>query len=674
MPASAIGAVGEAPGAAFNAQATNSEERSASAAFALRSELEGDYDRNFQSIWTGDEQSGASYRHLSDFATAVRCDGGYRPEITPAPVALPARDRLDQLARLGVLRDQVGIDPAERRRRDWRFGLVVELVAKESGIRFRVTAPNDLSTHVLAVWADELVGTPGQIASHIGYMRLQLAASSGEEKVKLEQEIGTLESCHTRHSQPMARWMSGSRPFDFTNSMGDVSAEVVNEFDDEIRRASSLARLNGGDWHPLTAGDLRRLLNVDRRIYESGTAYSDDPSSDIYVEAERPEDRARGSRCSPGEDFLAAAVELGRRDPTFWPTIRKLGPTPAMVRRARYILHAEPEHVERLLSNTGCRTVARPAVPRQRSREVSFSAANRPKGSRRGAPSRSKGGGSSDDGGGEPPGLFNALLAGNGAFFRALLCLLLLVGSVGAAGSVGQVSEVFETRGPEFRYPSMRPFGPVCDSDFPPLREAARVRAEALFEDPRRLEAQDDLLGPFHDWWCDVCSEILDRCADAYNPTTAYLCDNLGPRMAESLSHGEMLAMLRAQLDGDTRMLQSLVGRLTAANERSSLKLRSDSFDHYAAQILSNGEARIIMDQRHLSRSRAKSSPVPKLLLLRSQRTRARSRSCGVTTPRRRRSRRTPSRSAGGGSSGSDDPGGEPEPALALAISGGLDV
>jgi hypothetical protein len=210
------------------------------------------------------------------------------------------------------------------------------------------------------------------------------------------------------------------------------------------------------------------------------------------------------------------------------------------------------------------------------------------------------------------------------------------------------MSKTFETRGPEFRYPSVRPFAPIGDSNFPRLRTSARARAEVLLSDPRRFESRDDPLSPFHDWWCEVASEILDRCADAYNPTTSYLCDNLGPQIAEHLSDVEMLSMLRAQLDGDTRLLQSLAGQLTAASERCSLKFRSDRFDHYEAQPLANGEARIDMDQRHLSRSRAKCSPVPRPLFLNSQRTQGRSRSSRGTALRCRASRRTPSRSAGG--------------------------
>lgn len=211
----------------------------------------------------------------------------------------------------------------------------------------------------------------------------------------------------------------------------------------------------------------------------------------------------------------------------------------------------------------------------------------------------------------------------------------------------GGVVSNFETRGPEFRYPSTRTFEPLADSAFPQLPDFSKRTAEALLDDPRQFADHDeeDSDGLRCEWWVDMADQIADRSVDAYNPDTSYLSEGLLVTAAECFSDDDLVGMLRAQLRGDSRTLKKYTCRLTAAAERCALKHRSDSFDHFGVRKLANGEARIVMDQRHVSRSRAKSSPITNMVTLSVRRTGARARAtAGARAVRRRGSRRAVSR------------------------------
>ncbi len=306
-------------------------------------------------------------------------------------------------------------------------------------------------------------------------------------------------------------------------------------------------------------------------------------------------------------------------------------------------------------------------------------------GSRRGSSKASPRGGDPPDGGGDPERRRRRRL------YRAVVPALLLFFVITGTGKAVTAMGDFETRGPEFRYPSELPFAPLPDDAIPPLHPSWQAEdLQRLIDDPRQFEAEQPdehfnlIRGP-HNWVADVIGAILNRAVDEYNPENGYLCDNFGPNLGEALTNVELRELLRAVEDGDHTRVDAFMEKVNSHSERSALNFGSDCFDHYRARRLANGEVRILMDQRGAQRmrhvsalkiqktTRATSSAPMKAARRTNTRARASSRPAASRT---RGSRRTTTSSGGGGSGGDDPPGGEPEPALGrlAEIAGGLDV
>ncbi len=442
----------------------------------------------------------------------------------------------------------------------------------------------------------------------------------------------------------------------------DQSDQLVDEAIERIKGQATAGAIPG---HLVDSADVRSALahvaEVDRRTFEAGGYFSPEP-----VEREQ-------------SVFYRAIVRIcAERSPSFMQGLREVGPTPGMVRRASNLLLRPPRpqgNARLAMASPSLSVESRRTRSRARASRVSSS---RTRGSRRTA-SRSvssRDGSGGDDPGGEPE-------PGERPRRRVLglltVCALLLCGYAWPSLVLGgDLDMKYESRGADFEYPSMRPFEPAGDEQFPQIKPLwSRARGEALFDDPRQFAAdKDEAQSQYYDWWCEVAGHILERSADALDPRYAYLADNLGPLIAEVLSTREMLGFLRALLDGDVRRCQHFTGRLTRHSERSALKRKGDDcFEHFEARRLANGEVRIIMDQRHVSRLAMRSQiGVVRSALRVSRRTGRRRRASRGSSTRVCGSRRITSRSAGGGSPGDDDPGGgDPDPPP-LALRGAYDL
>lgn len=192
-------------------------------------------------------------------------------------------------------------------------------------------------------------------------------------------------------------WAESAPPFDLT---GRSETSETKFIEDEVQRHAWRLRR-----HHVRVGraNLAWMLDFDQAVHEDRDhrlSLYDWESVDGLYEV--------GADC---ED-IALGRELDQRDPTFWPDLRRLGPSPAMVRRANDLLERQG-HLG--VQRTGGPILTLPARRRTCARQrASRGSAPRTRGSRR-VTSRSAGGGSSgDDPGGDSsePGLARQPLSG----------------------------------------------------------------------------------------------------------------------------------------------------------------------------------------------------------------------------------------------------------------------
>ena len=197
--------------------------------------------------------------------------------------------------------------------------------------------------------------------------------------------------CDRRHEA----WLDSETPFDFTGEsyLEECLArpQTGQMWEVELEIDAKLDNLR----------DLRTAVVLDRGVLElcrdvDEAAFEDDGLWDRFPAV---------LTTDTGTEALAAGRLIAERDPMFWPRLRKLGPTPELIRQANAILSDQeftPETRQRKRSATV--TIRRRTCTRARSSRRT--APGRHQGSRR-TPSRSAGGGSSgdDDGESEPPRL-----------------------------------------------------------------------------------------------------------------------------------------------------------------------------------------------------------------------------------------------------------------------------
>ena len=141
----------------------------------------------------------------------------------------------------------------------------------------------------------------------------------------------------------------------------------------------------------LNRGDLEWMAEFDEACFDDPghveNAYEDILETGLQVET------------------LAAGRLLDERDPTFWPRLRKLGPTPELVRQANHLLGGhefERRTKNRPAPKLASRVSQRRSCPRARASRTS--APGRRQGSRRVTSRSAGGGGSGNSGDPEPAG------------------------------------------------------------------------------------------------------------------------------------------------------------------------------------------------------------------------------------------------------------------------------
>ncbi len=193
-------------------------------------------------------------------------------------------------------------------------------------------------------------------------------------------------------------WITSDQPFDLTGeSYLGYLAEYLptrspSEWDLRLEEQIDGAyegMVAGRSATIFDRGDLDWMADFDERCFESP-----DHLSDAYEGIHETGIRV---------DILAAGRLLGDRDPTFWPRLRKLGPTPELVKEANTILGGH--EFEREAKNRTRPKAVRPVAQRRicsRARSSRGAAPGRRQGSRR---ATARAGPSDDDGEPAPPGL-----------------------------------------------------------------------------------------------------------------------------------------------------------------------------------------------------------------------------------------------------------------------------
>jgi len=187
-------------------------------------------------------------------------------------------------------------------------------------------------------------------------------------------------------------WLDLGDPFDFSgesyaeeHNFAGTGARPLTDFSRAVEEAieAPLQRMRDRrGTMVLDHRDLAFAVDFDEASFESP-----DHLADAY-----PDLLTHGL----GIDVLAAGRLLAERDRTFWPELRKLGPTPELLRRANTILAGHEYEREQHRSRPRPRTITFTRPVCSRARESRRTAPGRHQGSRR-VSSRSAGGGSSGD-------------------------------------------------------------------------------------------------------------------------------------------------------------------------------------------------------------------------------------------------------------------------------------
>ncbi len=227
---------------------------------------------------------------------------------------------------------------------------------------------------------------------------LEQAIKNEEDRAaKLEEDLKLLEW--------ELAWLTSSTAFDFTGETCQSDPEAINgiyEEGDALNFQLNVEQGSRSEWFDLTKEQLAFLRKFDRAVYHAGDAVlpeyigeegQDNPLVQWIVAPVA--NRSRLELCTAGR-------EIAKRDPTFWPRLRDIGPTPGLLREANHILRGagRQEGTMRKRGAVGNRTMHLFSRARTRTSKCS---SPRVRGSRR-VPSRSAGGGSSGDdpGGGDP--------------------------------------------------------------------------------------------------------------------------------------------------------------------------------------------------------------------------------------------------------------------------------
>jgi hypothetical protein len=202
-------------------------------------------------------------------------------------------------------------------------------------------------------------------------------------------------------------WLNSSTSFDFTGESYQSDPEAMYNLCEEGDAVNFQVDVEQGscpEWFDITKEQITFMRKLDRAIYHAGDAIIPEYNRDANGE-EKPGEpdpcvawlvELVGSRARL--ELLAAGRELAKRDPTFWPRLRDIGPTPGLLREANHILRGagRQEGSSRKTAAVGSRSMH--FLSRAHAR-TSRCSSPRVRGSRRVA-SRPAGGG----GGGDPPG------------------------------------------------------------------------------------------------------------------------------------------------------------------------------------------------------------------------------------------------------------------------------
>lgn len=217
-----------------------------------------------------------------------------------------------------------------------------------------------------------------------------------------EKEQDTIERCE-EDVKPLEwelAWLNSSTAFDFTGGSCQSDPEAMFDLCEEGNALNFQLDVEQGSrssWFDLNKEQLTFLRKLDRAVYHAGDAvlpeYIDGGHDDPLLEWLVGEVGGR-----PRLEVVAAGREMAKRDPSFWPRLRDIGPTPGLLREANHILRGAgrqegPSRKRAAVGTRAMRFLSRAHV------RASRCSSSRVRGSRR-LTSRSAAGG----GGGDPPG------------------------------------------------------------------------------------------------------------------------------------------------------------------------------------------------------------------------------------------------------------------------------
>lgn len=176
---------------------------------------------------------------------------------------------------------------------------------------------------------------------HYGY------AFTLEQAVKKEQEGIDHWEEEVKPFEWELAWLNSSTAFDFTGESYQSDPEAMYDLCEEGHAVNFQIGVEQGlrsEWFDLTKEQITFMRKLDRAIYHAGDAIIPEYNRDANGE-EKPGEpdpcvawlvELVGSRARL--ELLAAGRELAKRDPTFWPRLRDIGPTPGLLREANHIL------------------------------------------------------------------------------------------------------------------------------------------------------------------------------------------------------------------------------------------------------------------------------------------------------------------------------------------------
>lgn len=158
----------------------------------------------------------------------------------------------------------------------------------------------------------------------------------------IEKEQGVIDKCE-EDLKPLEwelAWLNSSTAFDFTAEtyQSDPQAKfVLREEGEALNFQLDVERGSRSQWFDLSQEQLAFLRKLDRAVYHAGDAvlpeYRGGGPTDPLIKWMVSEVGGR-----PCLELVAAGRDLAERDPSFWPRLRDIGPTPGLLREANHIL------------------------------------------------------------------------------------------------------------------------------------------------------------------------------------------------------------------------------------------------------------------------------------------------------------------------------------------------